>query len=404
MSLQLAMSLQCRSCKGFDMLGPVVDLGMQYLSDFRSDDTRPPRYPLDLYLCQDCSLVQLGTTVDRSVLYTDAYGFRSGVNENNRKNLQRIVKGARHVMPYARNWLDIASNDGTLLSFVPKHIYRVGIDPVDKFASEAREHTDTIITDFFHPQLVGGPYDIITSISMFYDIDNLDEFVSGVKSILNTAGIWVIQQNFATAMLANDAVDNICHEHLTYFTIESLEHLLHRHELEIIDVQYSPVNGGSYRTTVAHMGVYSIEPTVRRQKQAEALVRADQPTTWHRFSSRVSIKLEALRREVRARAEQGWPAYAYGASTRGAVIMQAAGITASEVPCVVERQPEKVGKIWSPIGIPIISEDTMRKSQPGALLCLPYWNRDQFIDREALYLDRGGEMIFPLPEIEVYTR
>jgi hypothetical protein len=393
--------MNCRSCSYVIAEQPVIDLGNQYLSDFRSDDSKPARFPLAVLLCPHCGLAQLNDTVPREVLYTDSYGFRSGVNENNRANLQQIVNDARKAHPFARSWLDIACNDGTLLSFVPKHVHRVGVDPVDKFAAEAGQHANSIISDFFDPRLTGGPYDIITSISMFYDIDDLPQFVENVKSILASSGVWVVQQNYAPHMLDQDAVDNICHEHLTYFTLASLEHLLHRHGLEVLDVKFSAVNGGCIRTVIGHMGEHPIQPSVSRARMVEPRLDA---ADWLSFAGRVSFKLDRLRRLVRGMAENGQHVFAYGASTRGAVILQAAGLTLSEIPWAVERQPSKVGMMWSSVGIPIISEDKMRQWQPDALLCLPYWNRDQFVQREADYLAAGGKLIFPLPEIEEVTR
>lgn len=397
------MTQTCRSCDSY-VHGPVVDLGYQYLNDFRIDASKSERHRLAMMLCDGCGLLQLSHTVPRELLYTPSYGFRSGVNENNRSDLQSIVSHALKLHPFAKTWLDIASNDGTLLSFVPKEVHRVGIDPVEKFSGEAEQHANVIIPKFFDPQLVGGLYDVITSISMFYDIEDLNGFVSGVKSVLDRDGIWVIQQNYACDMLTQDSVDNICHEHLTYFTLATLEDLLTRHDLEVIDVGFSTVNGGCIRTTVGHMGEHSISPSVSRSRMRERQMDAFLPDTWIGWDDQVHFKLTTLRRLVRTMAEESVRIGAYGASTRGAVLMQAAGLSVSEVPYAIERQPEKVGKVWTPLGIPIISEDEMRVwAGPSALLCLPYWNRDAFILRESEFLGNGGRMVFPLPELEIYS-
>jgi NDP-4-keto-2,6-dideoxyhexose 3-C-methyltransferase len=118
----------------------VFDLGSQYLSDFRDDDRRPPQWPLVLMLCERCGLAQLRDTTPRELMYHDRYGFRSGVNEAVRADLRDVVAYALAAHPTAARWLDIACNDGTLLSYVPDRIHRVGVDPVTAFEAESRRH------------------------------------------------------------------------------------------------------------------------------------------------------------------------------------------------------------------------------------------------------------------------
>lgn len=250
--------MNCRSCRTTE-LTEILDLGNQYLSDFRDDDRRPPQWPLVLMLCQQCGLVQLRDTTPRALMYHDRYGFRSGVNEAIRNDLRAVVEDAMRRQPGAERWLDIACNDGTLLSFVPRRIHRVGVDPVATFEPESRQHADRVVVDFFDPQgfASGRPdqpyeaFDVITSISMFYDLDDPNGFVADVAKVLAPDGIWVIQQNYALTMFELGAVDNVCHEHITYWTLAALEDLLRRHGLEVNDVLLSDVNGGSFRTVVS---------------------------------------------------------------------------------------------------------------------------------------------------------
>lgn len=203
---------------------PVLDLGEQYLSDFRGDDILPPKYPLEIAMCDNCKLVQLTDTTPSYEMYHDRYGFKSGVNEAIRNNLAEIVDEAFKWKRKPKAWLDIASNDGTLLSNVPENVYRVGIDPITKYCKEAEEHADVIINDFFKPDyftenmrtgvgLVNAPtnkFDVITSISMFYDLDDPNKFVDGVKSVLARGGVWSVQQNYLLTTMELNAVDNIC--------------------------------------------------------------------------------------------------------------------------------------------------------------------------------------------------
>jgi NDP-4-keto-2,6-dideoxyhexose 3-C-methyltransferase len=397
------MITNCRSC-GSATLTEVLNLGDQYLSDFRDDQVKPPAFPLVLLLCQECTLVQLSETVPRELMYHDRYGFRSGVNEAIRDDLRRIVDYAIGQRGQSRTWLDIASNDGTLLSYVPTFFHRVGVDPVAAFAPEARRHADRIIPDYFDPSFFEpASFDVVTSSSMFYDLDDPGAFVAGVAKVLAHDGIWVIQQNYLLAMLQATSFDNVCHEHITYFSLRSLQHLLARYGLDVVDVHTSPVNGGVLRTLVTHAGTRAAQPSVAALEQAEADARLSDLGTWRLFAQRVERVLAYLRTIVAGIRGDGGRVYIYGASTRGATIWQAAGFTSADITAAVERQPGKVGRIYSAVGCPIVSEEQARADQPDAMLVGPWWFRDAFLERERDYLAAGGKLIIPLPELEVIT-
>jgi SAM-dependent methyltransferase len=400
--------VNCRSCHTAG-LTEVLDLGNQYLSDFRDDDRRPPQWPLVLMLCQQCGLVQLRDTTPRALMYHDRYGFRSGINEAIRDDLRSVVDDAMQRQPGARRWLDVACNDGTLLSFVPRRIHRVGVDPVATFEPESRRHADRVVVDFFDPRqfVPGGPdesyeqFDVITSISMFYDLDEPNRFVADVAKVLAADGIWVIQQNYALTMFELGAVDNVCHEHITYWTLAALEHLLDRHDLEVNDVLLSDVNGGSFRTVVSRRGTRPVSPTVAVQRQCETQLQLDRPDAWGKFASRVRTAFDDLHRLIDEINAAGQRCYIYGASTRGGTIWQAAGLTVNDLPFAVERQAAKIGRKIASIGVPIISEEQARADHPEYMLVAPWFFRNVFIERERDYLKAGGKLIFPLPDLEI---
>lgn len=400
--------MNCRSCRTAN-LTEVVDLGNQYLSDFRDDSRRPPQWPLTLMLCRMCGLLQLRDTTPRELMYHDRYGFRSGVNEAIQADLRSIVGHALTRHPGARRWLDTACNDGTLLSFVPPEIHRVGVDPVTTFEPESRQHADRIIVDFFGPRwFTPGPddqdherFDVITCSSMFYDLDDPNEFVADVAKVLAPDGVWVIQQNYALTMLELGAIDNVCHEHITYWSLAALEHLLDRHGLEVIDVLLSGVNGGSFRTVVSHRGARPVGPSAAAQRGLEARARLNEPDTWYRFAARVRKAFDDLHRLIDEINAAGKRCYIYGASTRGGTIWQAAGLTVQDLPFAVERQEAKIGRTIASIGVPIISEEQARADHPEYMLVAPWFFRDVFIERESDYLRAGGKLIFPLPDLEI---
>jgi len=400
----------CRSCDN-PHLWPVTDLGQQRLSDFSPDpDYQPPAYPLVMMLCMNCGLLQLNCTVPRDQMYHGRYSFKSGTSETIRADLESVVQTALlHApqYPYKRqlNWLDIASNDGTLLASVPNSYYRVGVDPLKQFASEAIERpngANQIVVDYFNPAYFArGQFDVVTSISMFYDLDDPNQFVEGVREVLAPDGVWVIQQNYSLSMLKDTVFDNICHEHVTYFGLRTLQSLLDRHGLVVTHAGLSPVNGGCLRTIVKHRGFGEPGVSVQAQLALERQAGLRNPTVWEQFGDRSIDRLTELHAHLYKLREQNQRTYAYGASTRGGTILQAAGLGVAELPYAVERQEAKVGKIWSAVGIPIISEQQARDEHPDAMLVSPWFMRDQIVTREQQYLQRGGRLIFPLPELQV---
>lgn len=394
----------CRSCRSGDLVS-VLDLGEQHLSDFREDDSRPSRYPLHLVVCGSCGLVQLDHTAPSAELYHGNYSFKSGVSDGIRADLADVVRSALDRRPDARTWLDVASNDGTLLSYVPPAVHRVGIDPLEQFAAEAREHADQVITDFFRPSYFGAGdrFDVVTSVSMFYDLDDPDAFVAGVAGVLAPRGVWVVQQNYLPAMLDATSVDNVSHEHLAYYSLTTLSPLLERHGLRVNHVTMSPVNGGCFRTVITRRDDALRHPSVTATLLDEERrgLRDPELAVYARFAARARERLHTLYDLVDEVVEGGESVYVYGASTRGGTLWQAAGLTPRHLPFVVDRNPAKVGRWMSALGSPIISEEDARERHPEYMLVGPWWFRDVFLKREADYLRSGGKLIFPLPDVDV---
>lgn len=395
----------CRGCRSVE-LDLVFDLGAQYLSDFfPNPDKRPIKAPLTLVRCQQCTLVQLDYTVTRSELYHDRYGYVSGVNAGIRRNLHAIVDQTLTFRPAPKTWLDIASNDGTLLSYVPRGVIRVGVDPVTKFAPLARGHANLVIADYFHPRLfTNEKFDVVSSISVFYDMHDPDWFVRSVVGLLAPGGVWVIQQNYLGDMLENTSFDNVCHEHLTYFSLQSLEYLLRRNGLRVFNVDRDPINGGCIRTHVCAVDdpAYPVSPSVPALRDLEVQTKVNTMGPWPWFTRRVgriTTDLAAIAGSF------GEPIMLYGASTRGAVIWQASHLKPEWIAAAVEIQPDKIGRYYSAVGpVPIISAEEARTRKPPAMLVGPYWHRDLFLKQESQYLRDGGRLVFPIPEPIVYNQ
>lgn len=394
---------ECRSCAG--NVVEFLDLGMQYTSDFREDDSDTPAYPIVAVKCDDCHLVQLRDTTPSYEMYHDNYGFKSGVSNSIKDDLKDNVNNALKYFKKPSNWMDIASNDGTLLSFVPKGTFKVGVDPITKYCKMAEEHADLIVNDFYSAELVDGiQFDVITSISCFYDMDDPNKFVKDVAQVLARKGIWIVQQNYLLPTMQLNAVDNFCHEHLEYYTLLSMEPLLERHGLEVIEVSTSMVNGGSIRTIIAHKGAYPTQDSVERQRTIEKDYKLDTWAPYHRFAKDVWKNLRELKLFVSDAKKDGKTVAILAASTRGATIWQSANITGEDVLFAVERNPEKVGKYFNAIHAPIVSEETAREVKPDYMIIGPWFFADEIIERESEYMAKGGALVVPLPKMKIVCR
>jgi NDP-4-keto-2,6-dideoxyhexose 3-C-methyltransferase len=396
----------CRSC-GSGRLTEVLDFGNCYISNFPDvpDAARSPRAPLEILLCTDCSLLQLRHTVPSEWLYR-RYWYKSGVNAAMCRALDDIARKASEFAELGSgdSVLDIGCNDGTLLSsYAVRGIRRVGFEPAENLAAEASRATDVLIPDFFSARLVAEEkFRIITSIAMFYDLEDPNSFVADVAKVLARDGVWVIEMHYLPLTLSRNAFDAVCHEHLEYYSLRSLEPLLDRHGLIAADVETNEMNGGSLRIYVVHAGSSSAG-VAARQARLKALrdeergLALDRPETYKQFGGRIRrIGGQLNDWLVRERSKEK-EVCVYGASTKGNTLLQVFGIDHSLIRSAAERNPDKWGKYTVGTWIPIVSEEEAR-THADDFLILPWHFLSEIRKRERDFIARGGKLVAPLPE------
>lgn len=339
-------------------------------------------------------------------MYNDNYGFKSGINDTIRADLADVVGKAVGLRASSGplRVMDIGCNDGTLLSNYPTSYFRVGVDPIRKFTASSREHADHVVTEFYsydaiEDVLPGGKADIITIISCFYDMEHPNEFVEQVEAALASNGVCVIQQNYLFAMLRQNAYDNICHEHVEYYSLLALESLLNRNGLEVFGIQESGINGGSFRTYVSHAGAYAPNGSVQHMRDNESMLKGMEP--YVEFGKRITVLAEQLHTFISSLKRKGKTIYVLGASTRGNTLLQYSQLDGSLISAAMERNPDKVGCMIASLQIPIVGEEEARAAKPDYMLVLPWFFADEIIRREQDYLDQGGHFILPLPELKI---
>ncbi|MGW8181445.1 MAG: class I SAM-dependent methyltransferase, partial [bacterium] len=235
----------------------LIDLGNLFLNAFPDvENGALPRSPLKVGMGEESGLAQLFETPDQDKLYEE-YWYRSSTNESMKESLREISQVAQFWRPLDRYdiVLDIGCNDGYLLSCFPESCMKVGIDPAKNLQDEARRNVDYHYPDYFtaenYHRLMGDQkVSIVTSIAMFYDLETPRQFVRDVREVMEDDGVWIIQMSYTPLMLEQNAFDNICHEHLEYYTLHSLEYLLEMEHMKIVDVELNYVNGGSFRVVV----------------------------------------------------------------------------------------------------------------------------------------------------------
>lgn len=402
----------CRVC-GNGRLEPILSLGELYVTDFvAGDGSGPPPIvaPLDVVLCDPeaggCSLLQLSSTVSQERLYRQ-YWYKSSVNQTMRDALADVTEAAQRLTSLAAGdvVLDIGCNDGTLLrSYGIPGLTRVGFEPVRDFVKEAEVGGNRVINDFFNAEAFLRQFPqtkakVVTSIAMFYDLEDPNAFVADVKRLLTEDGVFIIQQNYLLTMLEQNAFDNIIHEHLEYYSLRSLQHLLSRHQLEVFDVELNELNGGSFRTAIARAGTRPIHERVRAMANAEEGLRYRR--AYQAFAERVVRLRTDVASLIKQEVARGKKVYIYGASTRGNTLLQYFGLDQTLIAAAAERNPIKYGRRTVGTNIPIISEEQARRERPDYFLILPWAFLQEFLRREAAFLKGGGKFLVPLPEFRI---
>jgi hypothetical protein len=411
----------CRLC-GSKSLTPILDLQPQMLaSAFVSNDNQdriPTRkVPLELVRCNPeldenaCGLVQLKHTFPSDIMYTD-YWYASGVNQTMRDALADITNKAVQYVDIIQGDIavDIGCNDGTLLkSYKNNALDLVGFDPAKNFLG-ASEECFTRINDYFNKRsYIASRGDkkakIVTSIAMFYDLEDPIKFAQDVSDILSDNGIWVLQMADLPNMLLNNMFDNICHEHTAYYSLAPMEYIFKRCGLKLIDVELNKINGSSYRFYIRKN--ISADPTESALKRIAKLrfnefnMALDTDKPYKTFKENIERNKSELLFFINQELAKGKKIFVYGASTKGNVLLQYCGIDENIVPYAAERNPRKWGTKTLGSNITIISEEDARAMNPDYFLVLPYHFLDEMLLREKDFIQRGGRFIVPVPTVRL---
>lgn len=397
----------CRICANKNLV-PVLELGEQALTGVfpKSRDAKLTKGPLTLVKCVGadcCGLLQLAHSYSLEEMYGENYGYRSGLNPSMVAHLRSKVERIKSYGLIADGDIivDIGANDATTLrQYELDRVKLVGIDPTGAKFRQYYTQNITLIPDFFSAAAFKEKFGtakakVVTSFSMFYDMEDPMGFMREVCDILDDNGIWVFEQSYMPAMLATNSYDTVCHEHLEYYALAQITWMAERVGLTVVDVELNDVNGGSFSVVVQKAGgTMKPLPSVAKMVESEKQEKLDDLETYVAFGKRVAQSKAALLAFLENAKAEGRTVVALGASTKGNVVLQYCGVGPSLIHAVGEVNPDKFGAFTPGSLIPIRDEKDVLAEKPDHCLVLP-WHFRKFFESQPRY--EGLDLVYPLP-------
>lgn len=403
----------CRACHNTHLekvfsFGP-TPLANAFLRSYQLDE--PESYfPLDVYFCADCHLLQLGHVVSPELLFKD-YVYVSSTSPafvaHFRRYAERVIK--RFTLTKNLLVVDIGSNDGILLKpFKVLGVSILGIEPAENIARRANAQGIPTLAKFFSSSVARqivpryGQAAVITANNVFAHIDDLDDVIKGVKILLYTNGVFIIEVPYLIDFLTKNFFDLVYHEHLSYFSVAALQTLFHRLGMEIFDVQKVSVHGGSVRIFVKkNDGRHAVRKSVVKFLKLEEKMKLEDVNTYRRFAQKILINKAKLLQLLVGLKTRGFSIAGYGAPAKGNTLLNYFSIGPDLLDFIADDSPFKQGLFTPGQHIPVVSSDTLRIKKPDYLLILAWNFAGQIIDKVRTYKESASKFIIPVPRPRV---
>ena len=401
--------MSCKNCKSRS-LKKIIHIGKQPISShfYKKKMKNLRNYSLDLYLCKKCELIQFKTLPKLDHMYGLNYGYRTSLSPlmiNHMKKKYLSLK--KDLSKKNCNILDIGCNDGTFLNFFKslKNLNLYGIDPSAEKFKKYHSKKINLIVDYFKKEKIEKKYnninfELITSFAMFYDIEDPNSFCKDINNLLSKNGKWVLELSYFPSLLKNLTYDQICHEHVTYYTLKTFENVIKKNGLKILDFNFNDINGGSIEIICAKKNSkYKAKiKKINNQKKIEEQIN---DKSFINFNKRVdnikkilNLFLEKNKNNV----------IGYGASTKGNIVLNHCKIDEKKLKYICDANPFKFNRYTPGSNIKIISKQKMRKMKPKYLLVLIWSFRKEVINQEKKFLLNGGKLVFHLPMLHIVDR
>ncbi len=404
----------CRSC-GAPLTHVVTDLGMSPLCEsyLRADQLNgmEPFYPLVVYVCDQCFLVQLQEYVSREEIFRD-YAYFSSYSDSWLDHCRRYADQMIAQLALTRDHLvvEVASNDGYLLQyFVERGVPCLGVEPARNVAEVAVAQGIPTLTEFFGVEVAtrlrdeGKQADLLLGKNVLAQVHDLNDFVAGLKILLKPRGTITIEFPHLMRMLAENQFDTIYHEHFSYFSFLSAEAVFAAHGLTLFDVEEVPTHGGSLRVYARHDhdSTRPVSARARLLRQREISAGVGTLPYYEAFEARVKeVKRKLLSFLISAR-EAGKTVAGYGAPGKGNTLLNYCGIRTDLLDYTVDRSPHKQGKFLPGTHIPIHAPERIFETRPDYVLILPWNLRQEIMKQMAGIGEWGGRFVVPIPAVTV---
>lgn len=402
---------KCRVCESKNLI-TVLSLGEQYLTGVfpKNIDDKVTKGPLDLVFCPDCGLLQMKQSYSLEEMYGDNYGYRSGLNQSMVNHLTQKIHTLENLIELKEDdvVVDIGSNDATSLKAYTSNCKKIGIDPTGIKFKEFYTNNIVLVPDFFTAENYFKAFPdkkakIITSIAMFYDLENPLKFVEDIEKCLDDEGIWHFEQSYMPSMLRTNSYDTICHEHLEFYSFKVIYDMLKKKGMRIFDVAVNGINGGSFALTACkeNASYKSNNTIINWMLEQERNMGFDTLKPYRDFEEHTFKHRQNIKTLIESLVKDGKKIIGYGASTKGNVLLQFCGLTKEHIPYIAEVNPDKFGSFTPGTNIPIISEEEALAMKPDYFFVLPWHFKNGILEKEKEFIKNGGKFIFPLPEIEI---
>jgi len=415
---------KCKIC-GNTKLKKVIKLNKQYISatfvkSNKKNDLKKIKTSLTLSLCihdgnmNNCGHLQLHEIINPDLLYRN-YFYRSATSDTMRKDLKNVVENVLKISkPVPQDIIvDIGSNDCTLLNFYKKEFKLVGFEPAKNIRFIDKGKNIKIFSNYFNARDFNENFNkkakIITSCAMFYDLENPKKFVSDIINILDANGIWCVQISYLLLMIKNLNFYDICHEHLSYYSIYTFEKLIKQFNLKVFYAETNAVNGGSIRFYVCKKECKkydkeNFQTKLKKLRIEEEKYHLNNENTFFIFQKKIDELKYKINAYVDNILKKNEIVLGLGASTKGNILLQHFGLGKDKIPFISERNPNKVGLRCVGTDIELISEKKARSLKPKVMMVLPWYFKEEIIKREKKYIDDGGQLMFPMPYPHIVTK
>jgi len=366
-------------------------------------------YPLDLFFCKDCTLAQIVDVVNPEILYKK-YIYNTSISLGSPEHFARYASEICDFVKPEKDSLviDIGSNDGTLLrNFKNRGMKVLGIDPASEIAKAATQSGIETLPEFFTSELARrirtkyGQAKIVTANNVTANIDEFPEFIEGIKKILSPNGVYVFDTGYGSDLVKNDLIDVIYHEHISFFTVNSLEPFFRNIGMRLVDAKRTPIKRGSLRGVVKlEGGDYKVSPAVGELRDMERRDRIDKPDTFQAFASRMQETKKSLQTLLSEIKSSGKTIAGYGASI-GVTTMLYHFDIGKFMDFLVDDNPVRHGSYSPGYHIPVVSREILNEKRPDYAVLLAWQYKDPIVQKNQEYLDKGGRFILPLPKIQI---